>query len=390
MSSRAVLYSAVDDVITRYTIDVDTATLQKMESITVASKVQYAWPHPLGDYLYVSTSDGGPRIESNHNHVSAYSLGPDGQLNAHGQAARLACRAVHLCVDPLGRFIINAHNFKRGALTVHHINADFTIGACLAQDPSNHFGIYPHQVMFYPSGQRVLVVDRGNKAVEDKPEDPGALRSFRVTAESLQPIDVVAPNQGHDFGPRHVDFHPTQPWLYASDERTNRLYMFRYAGGQIESKPAFIRETLKAPQHAHSRQLAGAIHIHPNGRFVYVANRADATHDHQGQNVFSGGENNIAVYAIDADTGEPTLIQHADTHSFHVRTFACDPSGRLLVTASIKALSECDNELTITETPAALSIFRIGDNGHLEYVRRVDVETQGRQLQYWMGIVGLR
>lgn len=31
MSSRAVLYSAVDDVITRYMIDVDSATLHRME-----------------------------------------------------------------------------------------------------------------------------------------------------------------------------------------------------------------------------------------------------------------------------------------------------------------------------------------------------------------------
>ncbi len=70
MSSRAVLYSAVGDVITRYMIDVDSATLHRMESVTVASKVQYAWPHPSGGFLYVSTSDGGPRVESHHNQVA--------------------------------------------------------------------------------------------------------------------------------------------------------------------------------------------------------------------------------------------------------------------------------------------------------------------------------
>ncbi|MNR11354.1 Lactonase, 7-bladed beta-propeller [compost metagenome] len=140
----------------------------------------------------------------------------------------------------------------------------------------------------------------------------------------------------------------------------------------------------------HPRQLAGAIHVHPSGKFVYLVNRADATHSHQGHPVFSGGENNIAVYAITPETGEPTLVQHVDTRSFHVRTFACDPSGRLLVTASIKALAAYYDEKGLTVTPATLSIFRIADDGHLKYVRSVDVETQGNQLQYWMGIVGLR
>ena len=60
------------------------------------------------------------------------------------------------------------------------------------------------------------------------------------------------------------------------------------------------------------RQLAGTVHVHSNGRFVYSVNRADDT----------AGENSIAVYALDQATGEPTPIQHADTHSIHVRTFA--------------------------------------------------------------------
>lgn len=45
------------------------------------------------------------------------------------------------------------------------------------------------------------------------------------------------------------------------------------------------------------RQLGGTIHVHPNGRFVYTANRADWSVDVQGVKVFDGGENNIALFA---------------------------------------------------------------------------------------------
>jgi hypothetical protein len=121
---------------------------------------------------------------------------------------------------------------------------------------------------------------------------------------------------------------------------------------------------------------------------VFVANRADDSTEEDGRKVFTGGENNIAVFAIDPSTGEPTLVQHADTQSFHVRTFACDPRGRLLISASIKPLGLRD-DTEIREVPAALSVFRIGPDGRLSFVRKYDVETPGGQMQYWMGIVAL-
>src|SRR5690606_14752533 len=109
--------------------------------------------------------------------------------------------------------------------------------------------------------------------------------------------------------------------------------------------------------------------------------------DHEGRKVFGGGENSIAVFAIDPATGEPRLIQHADTHSYHVRTFAFDPSGRLMVTASIKPMAVRDGA-TIKTVPASLSVFRVGSDGKLEHVRIYDVDTGAGKTHYWMGIVG--
>jgi 6-phosphogluconolactonase (cycloisomerase 2 family) len=383
------LYSAVDGVITHYDVDVDAATLTKKDTITVPAKVQYAWPHPTRKHLYVSTSNGGPRIRSGHNHVSSLAIAPDGSLSLYGEPKLLERRAVHMCVDSSGRFILNAHNFPTSSITVHRITPEGAIGDQIGQPADLNYGIYPHQVMVFPGGSPALIVDRGNKAQNDRPEEPGALRTFEFVDGQLSAGAVVAPDGGYGFGPRHIDFHPSKPWLYASDERTNRLYMFRFNDGAIEPRPAYTRDMLADSRHAKPRQLGGPVHVHPSGQWVYVANRADHTVQSDGQKVFGGGENNIAVFSIDPDSGQPTLVQHADTHSFHVRTFACDPSGRLLVTASIKALA-VRNAATTELTPAALSVFRILPNGHLEFARKYEVETTGAQLQYWMGIVGLR
>ena len=141
------------------------------------------------------------------------------------------------------------------------------------------------------------------------------------------PGQVVAPGGGFGFGPRHVVFHPTQPWLFVSDERTNKLRVFACPDGQIEAEPAFVCDTLEEPDTVRPRQLAGAIHIHPSGKFVYVANRSD--HGAAEGGPFRGGENSIAVFAIDPNTGAPKLVQHAPTQSIHVRTFALDPSQKI-------------------------------------------------------------
>jgi hypothetical protein len=103
--------------------------------------------------------------------------------------------------------------------------------------------------------------------------------------------------------------------------------------------------------------------------------------------VFSGGENTIAVYAIDQNTGEPKLIQHAEAHLYHVRTFSIDPSGRLMVAASIKPLPVGVDGKIVTQ-PAALSVLRVGSDGTLDFVRTYEVGP-AHKIHYWSGMVAL-
>jgi 6-phosphogluconolactonase len=127
--------------------------------------------------------------------------------------------------------------------------------------------------------------------------------------------------------------------------------------------------------------------VHPNGRFVYAVNRASSTVDFEGKAVFAGGENTFAVYSIDAATGEPSVIQHVDTHGIHCRTFHIDPSGRLLVAAHIMPLPVREGAALRT-VPASLALFRIGEDGRLDFVRKYDVDV-GDKTMFWMGMVAL-
>lgn len=390
MTGRVALYSAVDEDLTHYEVDVESAALARRKTVKAPAHVQYAWPHPSRRYLYVATSNRGPGLKADFNHVSAFRIDPaSGELAPHGEPQRLPQRAVHICVDATGSYVLSAHNAPQPGITVTRINPDGTLGAHVPQVDGLDYGTYPHQVRVAPSNRTAILVDRGNRDTYAKGAEPGALRLYHFDNGRHSRLEVVAPKGGHGFGPRHLDFHPTRPWVYVSLESQSMLHMFRLAGDGLEPEPAFVHDTLEDRAHVRPRQLAGAIHVHPNGRVVYLANRSDQTVERDGRKVFGGGENSIVAFALDAQTGAPTLLQHADTRCrHHVRTFALDPGGRMMVAASIKPMTVQEGDRVVT-VPAALAVFRVAGDGQLEFVRKYDVDTGAGRTQYWMGIIGL-
>ena len=375
---RLFLYASAGPELTSYSVDVDAATLGRGTTISLPANVQYAWPHASRRILYVASSDG---TSGKTHHLTALRIDPgSGELSPHGAVVALPARPIHICTDGPSRHVLAAFN-DPPALRVYTIGADGELGAERPQPEHIDPGIYPHQIRVSDDNRMAILIARGNDPASDKPEDPGALKVFRYDDGDLRDEVSIAPNGGYGFGPRHLDFHPTQPWVYVSLERQNRLVMFEMTGGRLSPLPLFSQTLLAAPDAAYPRQLGGTVHVHPNGRFVYAANRADATTMMDGQPVFAGGENNLAVYEIDAASGEPKPIQHIDTRGIHCRTFHIDPSGRMLVAAHISPLRTKEGMV-----PAGMTVFRIGDDGRLSYLRRYDIDA-GNRMVFWMGMV---
>jgi 6-phosphogluconolactonase (cycloisomerase 2 family) len=387
---KTALYASVGPALTHYELDVEAATLARRGTVTLPANVHYVWPHASRRFLYAATSDSasgvGGFVGTRH-HVSAFRIDPDtGALTPHGDPIPLPTRPIHMTTDIPSEHILVAFSNPSG-LRVYRINPDGTCGAEVEQGPIDP-GIYGHQVRVGLDNQRVILVARGHDATAGKAEEPGALKVFDYAGGKLTNEVSVAPGGGYGFGPRHLDFHPTRPWVYVSLERQNRLDVFDFTGNTLSPEAIFQCGSLGEPGRKGGRQAAGTVHVHPNGRFVYVANRASATTDSDGWAVFAGGENTLAVYAINPDTGQPTPLQHQDTRGFHCRTFHIDPSGRLLVAAHIMALPARGEDGGIRITPACMSVFRIGGDGRLTFVRKYDVDV-GSATMWWMGMVEL-
>jgi 6-phosphogluconolactonase len=390
MPHKAVFYASVGPALTLYHLDVEKAALSRQSTVPLPANVQYAWPHPSANFLYVASSSGGPGsagVHGTEHYLTALRVDQTtGALQTHGPSAMLRSRPIHMSLDRTGGYALTAYNNPSGA-TVHRINADGTVGEEVKQNASLDGGIYGHQIRVTPDNKAAVLVTRGNAAAGGKPEDPGALKIYAFKDGQLTNRAPIAPNGGYGFGPRHLDFHPTLPLVYLSLETQNKLYVYRLKDDTLEPEAIFKKETLAEPNNIRGRQAASTVHVHPNGRFVYVGNRASDTVDFEGKKVFPGGENSIAVYGIDPATGEPNLIQNAEVHGIHPRTFSLDPSGRMLVSAQIRPMLMRDGA-GVKSVPANLTTFRVGADGKLTFANAYEVDT-GDLMQFWSGMVTL-
>src|SRR5262245_52080954 len=363
-------------------VDVERATLTRQSSLMLPGFVQEAWTSPERTFLYVAWSNGGSSYtgsgvepRGDQHGVTAFRIDDRGALHQQGPPASLRSRPIHITGDGPGRYLLVAYNDPSG-VSVHAINTDGSVGGEVPQRVSIDAGVYAHQVRVLPSNRAVVVVTRGNEPTASSREDPGALKVFRYDAGALSNELSIAPQNGVGFRARHLDFHPTRSWVFLTLESQNRLQVYRRTDEGLDPTPLFTVSTLSDGGANAQGQTTSTVHVHPNGRFVYVGNRGTPA---------AGRRNEIAVFRIDEATGEPSLIQNVDTHGFTPRTFALDPSGRLLVVGNQSSTPSRDGDSS-TIVPANLAVFRVGSDGTLDFVQRYDVAV-GRKPLWWMGIV---
>jgi 6-phosphogluconolactonase len=385
-ATTAPFYASVGPVLTRYEADLETATLTARQSLTFALDVQYAWRHPELPVFYVAISNGGPGRKGDRNQLVACRIDPDtGDIAPHGPAKDLRWRPLHLSLDRQNAHVLVAYN-NPSAVTVHAIGADGALGDEVPQPSDIDVGVFGHQVLATPDGGAVILVCRGYDAEDDAPEQPGALKVYGYTDGVLSPRASIEPNGGYGFGARHLDFHPSQPWLFLGVERQSELHVFELKDGSVTPAALHRTSTLAGPDNGPARQAMSGIHVHPNGRVVYVSNRAYGDIESSVGPAAPEGEDNIAVFAIDPVSGKPTPIQHAPTHGHLPRTFSIDSSGRMLVAANSEASPKVSADGSVREAPLSLVTFKIAGDGTLTETGAMAFPEKD-ELLFWAGFL---
>jgi len=255
--AKNVFYASAGPDLTLYSVDVEGAALTKRGTIATPANIQYVWPHPSKQYLYVASSNGSPTAAGDKHVASAYKIDPaTGALAPHGGERTLPSRPIHTSVDLNGEYLLTAYN-NPSNLTVIAINKDGTLGDFVKQPNPLDVGKYAHQIRVTPDNAQVIMVTRGNNAPNDNPVNPGSLKTFSFKNGVLTQLAAIQPGDGMHFGPRHLDFHRTQPWVYVSIESQNKLFVYkRDPATGIAREPMFMKDSLSDPPRSFVRARA--------------------------------------------------------------------------------------------------------------------------------------
>jgi 6-phosphogluconolactonase len=232
-------------------------------------------------------------------------------LNSQSSAGADPC---FVSVDASGRFVLTA-NYSSGTVAVFPISDDGSLepASSVVQhegssvNEKRQAGPHAHMIAPAPEGRFILASDLGTDHVE--------VYELNGASGTLLNVGSIALAPG--AGPRHFAFGRDGSTLYVLNELDSTLSVFDWNG---ESGQATHRQTAPTlPNDFDGESTCAHVVVSPDGRFVYGSNR---------------GHDSIAIWSVDAASGEISLVGHESTRGKEPRNFAIDPSGRWLLAAN--------------------------------------------------------
>ncbi len=249
--------------------------------------------------------------------VSAFRIDPaDGTLAFLNRQSTEGLNPVHLALDPSGRWMVIA-NHLTSTLALLPIQPDGALGpvadlVTLEGEPGPHrveqpFA-KPHQVVFDPSGQTVVVPDKGVDRIFAYRLDPSG---------HLRPAASPWCTARSGAGPRHLAFSTNGRFAYVLNELDSTVMSCRWDATSGELAPFQILPAL--PDDFTDESRAAEIEASRDGRFIYASNR---------------GHDSIATFAADPSKGRLRAIGWTPAGGRTPRFFALSSDGRFMYVAN--------------------------------------------------------
>jgi 6-phosphogluconolactonase (cycloisomerase 2 family) len=290
--------------ITVYKVDQDAGTLALVQVVKDLVNPSFLALNKAGDRLYT--------VHGDLTEVSAFSVDKaTGKLTVINRQSCDGKNPVHLALDPTQRFLV-VSNHIGGSLAVLNVGEDGSLGS-INQLLKLEGPVGPHRVEqpfskphfnpFDPSGQFVLVPDKGLDRVF----------SFKFDNGKLYPADQPFVVSREGSGPRHLAFHPKTSFAYVVNELDSSVTAYRFNSQSGALSPIQTVPSLPSTFTGNSR--ASEIEIDRSGRFLYASNR---------------GYDSVAVFAIDQSSGMLTPVEFMPTDGKTPRFFTLTPNERFL------------------------------------------------------------
>jgi 6-phosphogluconolactonase (cycloisomerase 2 family) len=276
------------------------------------------------NYVYAVNElpgDNGPATQRGG--VSAFRFDrASGQLSFLNRVSSDGNDPCYLSISPDGKYLLTANysvaSNPGGSFAVFPLSADGHVGSSVLT--VHHEGGGPvkgrqdnshvHSTVFSPDGKYLFAQDLGVDKVfayRYTPDPSASSRGlFGPTEARYTPIKPGS-------GPRHLIFDASGKHAYLTTELSASVLVFDYRDGNLTQVQS---ASIIAPGFR-GKIGGGAIHLSPDGRFLYVTNRGDA--------------NELVQFAIDPANGRLKFVKRYPTLGKTPREFAIDPTGRWLV-----------------------------------------------------------
>ena len=255
---------------------------------------------------------------------SAYTYSIDRGTGALKQVGSgpLAESFPYITFDRTGRYLLSA-SYGANLVSVNPVNSDGTAGAPLQVIPTARNA---HAIITDKTNRFAFVPHLGTDQVFQFQFDE---KSGRLTANTPPVLQLKA-----GTGPRHLITSPDNRFVYLLNELTatvTTLALDSKAGtlSEVGTASALSPETKLGPGMPRPQQgrdvsndiWASDLHVTPNGRFLYAAERTSST---------------INGFTVDATSGKLTYVGSTPTEK-QPRGFRIDPAGRFMVVAGEKS-----------------------------------------------------
>lgn len=296
-----------------YRFDPETGTADSISTATGISNPSYLAITPNRKYVYAVNENGGKSTAQ----ISAFSFdqktGTLTFLNSQPSGGDGPC---YVSVHSSGKWVI-AGNYSGGSLSVFPVSSTGSLKPYVqniqhigkSENSTRQEKAHVHATIFSPDQKYVLVPDLGMDKV----------MNYRFNMNSVKPLSAapfpyIKTEPGS--GPRHLEFHPNQKFLYIIEELKGMVAAYKYQDG----KYSLLQQISSHPDDYTGTRGSADIHISPDGKFLYASNRGDA--------------NSIAIFSIDKNTGRLKSVGFQSTQGKTPRNFMIDPSGAYLLVAN--------------------------------------------------------
>jgi len=248
--------------------------------------------------------------------VSAFSFdAKTGKIDFINKQSSLGADPCYIAVDKAQKNVFVA-NYSGGQVAVLPVNKDGSLGNGIqtvrneeGQGPNKERqeGPHAHMSILSPDEKYLFYNDLGTDRIN----------IYRYRAGKASPLtDPTFVSVTPGEGPRHLEYSLDKKHVYLATEMGSNVFVFDYDNGKFKQKQVI---TL-LPDGFTGKTAAAAIHLSPDGRFLYVSNRLET--------------NEIICYAVNQETGGLAFVSRQSTYGKNPRDFAIDPSGNYLVVAN--------------------------------------------------------